>query len=612
MSTPTYATLTRTERQLEQGNSVYLFINHDSITGVQSQDKRKIAAHAQRNSKRTLSRLIRNRKSIVSSTHNLVGWKLKDDIDLFDTPPELSRNSSSSTWSSRTGSPDTDESEHRCSTLGILKLNKTKSDHVDEDDSTCTIYTEDAALIPAVDFLSGSALPMDNSKHTVLIYFSKAWLPSDEKMPKDCHIWGFAPVNKDDRALSSQIISNALQSSDQLHFYALLAVATSRMRWLSMSNSHSPVAPEKFVIWSIRALRRFLDSGNRPDSSVLMDLAFLTLAEFFAGSVRSGIYWQLIKDFVIACGGFRKLSPFVSHTLIATDWKISAAFVKPLVFDFEAYPALLGLDEDKDVNAAIEEAVKCLDPRVMIRVRNSMTLAEVINAINRLHTSKSAEICDYITGYQRKQYRYCAQCLRLRNEQSMDVETPEKVSGADLLDQRTKAIGFRLWLWQIALTFVDPTTLYAKLSHAAAARFANDCAQMLDFLSRANSLLQGTHWMLDPKTLLWKLVLALLVTERSETRANAVAALRKVATELHVTSAADLEEALAVSLPLDRLNGYDLTDIMKTINDKKDPESAGQSTQALQEKKPANPHRLQFSEAEHAALMNLGSKRRPH
>ncbi len=352
--------------------------------------------------------------------------------------------------------------------------------------------------------------------------------------------------------------------------YSLLAITTSRMRWLSLCKVEGPMAPERFVVKSIRALRRFLESGQAPDDRVLMDLAFLTMTEFFTGKIRSGIYTKLIKDFVIACGGFPRLDPFVGYILIATDWKISATFMKAPIFDFLSCPALLGLDladcvDDKSRERALQEVLKSLDPRVMIRVKNSIALQEVVGTIHRLNVPLCEEICRYVTRYQRLQYRWCAQCLRVRDERCADPEIGDQVMAADLLDQRTKTLGFRIWLWHVTMSFSDSETLSTDLVQSASNCFAGDCAEMLRCLASAESLLQDTDWMLDQRTLLWKLALAVTVAPKTDDMIYVTTAIRRVGQGLNIETRETFHKALSDFWPFDRFESFNLDKILQII-----------------------------------------------
>ena len=604
-------------------DSLYLFVNHANPS-IKPLSRRTIASHAQRNSKRLLTRSLPRKRYDARTTSSLVGWRHKP----VDSPftPELSRSSSSSTSTppSHRDTPDSEErqlsprSEDDIQSLSPEETEPLENDHVAttlEVDFYNDHFAEDVRyeLFSSIDSLSGAVIPMDNFKQKVIVYFSNAWLPSDRSLPKNCHIWGFAPVGKRDNNLSVEIVSGALQSSDRLHFLSLMAVTTSRMRWLKLSQSQaSAMAPETFVIKSIRALRMFLDSGLPPNEKVLQSLAFLTLAEFFAGSVRSGVYWKLIRQLVIAAGGFGKISPFVSHILIATDWKVSAAFVKPPIFDFTKSPGLLGIDNIKSSDTGIEDAILyatlTMDPRVRVRVNNSVTLFKVINAIHSMPQEITDRICKYVSHFQAIQYVYCAHCLRTVDSSSSQPSSSDQIANIDLLEQRTKALAFRLWLWNITLGFArDSVSMTVLEQHKA--EFVGDCSEMLANLAHAEQVLRGTDWQLDQKTLVWKLAVAMSVAVKTEEVTLATVLMRRVTSALGIASATELEQYLSGQLPLGRLPNFDAMRIMQQVNPQRKVKDAHEAFPRSSGHAKVHENRIQFSQAEHAALLGLGQKR---
>ena len=561
-------------------DSLYLFVNHANPS-IRPLSRRTIASHAQRNSKRSLTRPLPRKRHDARTANSLFGWRHKPS----DSPvtPELSHCSSSSTStpSSRRETPDSEEIQlspqlkDDSQSSPPVEIQARYIDQVGtatEDDSSDDQLKKDVQcdLFSSIDSLSGAAVPMDNMKQKIIVYFSNSWLPSDHSLPKNCHIWGFAPVGRQDNNLSCEIVSGTLQSSDQLHFLSLMAVVTSRMRWLKLSKGETVAeAPETFVIKSIRALRIFLNSGLPPNEKVLQSLAFLTLAEFFSGSVRSGVYWSLIKQLVFAAGGFGKISPFVSHILIATDWKVSAAFVKTPIFDFVKSPGLLGIDGDTCSDIDIEDTIACaistMDPRVQVRVKNSVTLFRVIDTVHSLPRQTADRVCEYVSQFQAIQYVYCAHCLRSIDSSASSPRSSESIENADLLEQRTKALAFRLWLWNIVLDFAQESLPITKLEQYGA-EFTNDCSDMLKALAYADQSLQGTDWQLDQKTLVWKLVLAISVTLKSEELTFAALLLRRVTSALGIISPTELDQYLSGQLPLGQIKNFDTTRIMQMVN----------------------------------------------
>lgn len=618
MAAPVQRQKAQLNTKKSSNNVAYLFVHHYSSDGIRTLSNREVASHAQKYSSRVRLRPLRQKKSIASAASNLVGWQVKDDTDVV-SPPDftLSSSSSSSHTSSRLATPEDGTPED----TSVLDPEDEEADPESQAPAVLEgeIYTfedrspDDWALLrPAINALVGSVLPIDNSKHKVILYVSNAWLPSNQNMPKNCHIWGFAPVRAEDRALSTNIISTALQTSDQLHLFSLLAVSSSRMRWLSQHKIEGPLAPENFVIKSIRALRGFLDSGQPPNDRILMDLAFLTLTEFFAGSKRSNVYWQMIKTFVVACGGFGKLSPFVSHILIATDWKVAAANVSPPTFDVYSCPGLLGLEVPPDIgrqalHELITDALKTLDPRVMIRIKNVISLNEIVQAICALPSPHPFQICQHVQQYQALVYRYCATCLRPRETRSNNPKSSPQVVSADLLDQRTKSLAFRLWLWQVALAFLDSAALYTA-TQKATQQLSDDCSQTMKCLTYADNLLSVSDWRLDPETTLWKLVLVLAAPVESKDKRGTVLLLRKIATELKISTREDLELALSGQLPLELVQGYDADEIVKLIAEP----SVIEVLEVLEAQNDKNQDRgmehllhFQFSEVEHQVLKNM-------
>ena len=286
--------------------------------------RKEIASHVQKRLKQTKSE--ERKVSIDSATARLVGWQRRGSLSKDAATTNLRRSrrpssstsasppssvpllkSDSSTGSSDYGSSDTDDQYRQ---MVDVRSNGSSPD-------VPTIYLPPDSYNNFM--LSG------NNVRRILDYFNKVWMPSEGSLPSFCHIAGFTPTLQSDVQLSQSLVRASLQNYDDLSLNCLLAAASSRMQFVSGYHVQKGAEPERFALKAIQALRNGFTSGYRAEDRgrYALDLAYLVLTEVYTGAATRSIYWNLIRDYIVACGGFTKIDAFPAFFVCATDLLVS-------------------------------------------------------------------------------------------------------------------------------------------------------------------------------------------------------------------------------------------------------------------------------------------------
>ena len=294
--------------------SAFLFVNKDPSSGSLSNSHASrnksltILSHTQRNSWRAGRR---KRKPIPSATRSLVGWRTKTSA------PE----SVSSTDDSSSPADSLDSHEN---SIGTHRLGS-------------AILSQSTSILPVLDSVSSSTFRFDAEHHSILQYFTTTWMPSETYIPPNCHIGGMSPLYENDAELSTAVVRSSLLSDDKVHLYALLAASSSRMRFVARANLGRPAAFEFYTHEALQALQTYLAHGGAASDRLILDLCYLTLAEIYAQHpTRPRIYWQMMKPFVIACGGFHKvstLSTMMVSSILRRSFTLSQILPLPSKYD---------------------------------------------------------------------------------------------------------------------------------------------------------------------------------------------------------------------------------------------------------------------------------------
>ena len=302
----------------------WFWVDTGLVKPGKSAKRREIASHIQKRLKKAKSQ---DRKgSIDSAAAGLVGWQRRGPVpkDAASTNPRRTRRRSSSTSPSPPASVPLLKSD---SSAGSSDYGSTDT----EDQSQQVIEFRSNGSSPDA---STIYLPPDSYNNfmlsgydvrRILDYFNTVWMPSEGSLPSFCHIAGFTPTLESDVQLSQSLVVSSIQNHDDLSLNCLLAAASSRMQFVSGYHIQKGAEPERFALKAIQALRNGFTSGYRAEDRgrYALDLAYLVLTEIYTGSTTRSIYWDLIRNYIVVCGGFTRMDTFPAFFVCATDLLVS-------------------------------------------------------------------------------------------------------------------------------------------------------------------------------------------------------------------------------------------------------------------------------------------------
>ena len=479
--------------QVAPTSAPFMFVNKDSASKSLSNDRigRKqrltILSHAQRNSWRAGRQ---RRKPIPSATRSLVGWQTKT------RPPESIVSSDEST------SPgDSSESE--------------KS--MDRRTSASSTSSQALFIRPTMDSAGTSSIILDEEQHSILHYYNTVWMPSQHYIPPNCHIGGMSPLYDHDAELSLSVVRSSLLTADEVHIYALLAAASSRMRFIAKATLPRPDAFELYTHKALQALQKYIDNGGEATDRLVLDLCYLTLAEIYAQHpTRPRIYWQMMQPFVLACGGFPQLSILSSVMCMGTDYLMAISAVELPTFDIFAHPALLGIQVSKSMTKeqlkeAIETKMATLETRKRLVCYELICLAETMRFVHQLPEEAITVLRGLVTQSAGAMYRLMTTPLQHRYNHRANADVAHDAILAEGRLKLAKSYACILWVWHSGLAFTD-TSFGPSLVPGSREAMKKHAVALGRNVESAESLVETTDWRIGHDFLgLWAATLQMCV-----------------------------------------------------------------------------------------------------
>ena len=553
-------------------NAEFLFLNVSPNDQGQDESRRRVASYLAKRRIRLVGRPHRTHQKVTSSSaQGLVGWRYRShdaDIDLAKKGGRLSLSSPSTS-----------------STEPVIRFEEIEEEAARSDDNSDQLalvaraysYVAQAWSAPKPAFDSyASSLTLSEQTRRVLHYFNTVWMPSEGHIPTSCHIAGYSPVSPDDLSLSRSLVSESILTTDKVHLNALLAAAVYRMRFFNGFELGKGVEPEAFTVKAIRALREYI--GRPRDAShnnrLVLDIGYLAVTEFYAPSpTRSLVFWGLLTDHIVACGGLHRIDGLPAYFVLAIDLSISEITLTPLGFDFLKNPGLLGLtrpilniNEAFTADCPISQAIKDSNPRLICQMRQHNLFTCILGLIRCLPGDIIPIAASYIDQYRSGMYAIICATADPRDKHT-PVQTSTAAMDADIYFCHARHTAYALWIWEVAVSFAPPCPsgdwlgcLLPMLGDGPSRYISNISQSIYEDLRSADNLFAGTTWKARDTARLWVCALGKTTARSVVLQALFANYLATVCAEMGIVTSQELHAQLRApsQLPLDRMAGFDI------------------------------------------------------
>jgi hypothetical protein len=395
---------------------------------------------------------------------------------------------------------------------------------------------------------------MNARNQRIVQYFATAWIPSSSQVGSN--LCGFTIMGPQDNQLSVDILNGSLPA--KVHISALLAASACRMKHISGLSFERDDVPELHTLKAIQALRKFVQANEPITDRVILDLFFLSLAEFYnKNHVGSKVHYQIMKQFVINLGGFAKLEPFIAWFVLSADYLLAASTVTAPVFDFTREPRLLGIKllttADK-VEMAILRSILHLEPRMQNLIKDNISLAQVVAHLHQLPQFALSRVTQLVEQNGTIVYRLITMPLKVCGNQTPAQLLQARI--ADRLVSRSRHLAFVMWMWYSALGITDDIS---TLDLTQATRLMSSyTAEMRASLDYAGQILPATACTVRNDLLLWLHALGMLISPIEQDVSFHISGFVRTAVAMKICSYDQLESVLSSYLPLEQIPDYSL------------------------------------------------------
>jgi hypothetical protein len=542
--------------------SGFLWVSDDHVKAARTVSRRDIASFVQKRRRRP-------RAIINSSAQSLVGWQRRPSRDSVSNAEEdVQGLNHSSSLPSRISSLSLSGS-------GSIDSRTAKSPDAQDELQLISSQSSDRdanlpSIRPPPDSYTIGTLFNDKVRR-ILYYFNTVWMPSEKAIPAFCHLGGFSPVWHSDAALSEHILRESLHTPDDVHLNSLLAASVARMRFVSGFHVEKGTEPEVFVVKAIQALRHAISAGQPVEnrSRLVLDIAYLTLPELYGSSpTRSSVYWKLMRDSVIACGGFNNMAPHHAFISVAIDLLVSEATLTFPAFDFVKYPGLLGLSRPFDnmeqiftLEYLIWQETSPGESRVRSKAAQTVLFSCVLKLIHCLPAIAFTKTKLYVRKNLARMWAFTTAAAQPHHHNQPPSSSPIALT-ADIFSMRARETAYAIWIWHIAASFCPVRPYLANylsiLPSGVALYVSNACNQTYEYLSSAEDLFGQTDWQLRDDIKFWISAVGVLVSETDELRAQYSASFSQACRNMRIHSREELTTMFKKpsQLPLDRIARY--------------------------------------------------------
>jgi len=397
--------------------------------------------------------------------------------------------------------------------------------------------------------------PITAREKSILQYFASVWMPSDTR--KTGHqLTGFSPVGSEDGHLCNSIISGAMQSKDKTALNSLLAVVAQRIRLLNHAPLDPVNSPEYFSLRAVRSLRETFSSTQLPAARVVLDISYLILAELYRPPpARSTLYRSMNRDLIIAFGGLPNIDPFIGQAALAYEYFTAQSELSIPILNPLRDCRLLGISDDVLEGETVPLAAKVtskLSFRVRILVEELNYLAQLAEALQQFPLSVVHNIWSFARHSTVQHHQLNAAALQQRgkavNLESVTMQST--VMSADGLWMHLRQQAHRVWLWHSTLSFHNPGGWSPDMKPIVSPDFIErDASKFPEILTRIDSMLVETGWMMRKDVEMWIACLGYLVATTHNVLTSCARWMLKIADDLSIDSENVFRKALVIHLP---------------------------------------------------------------
>lgn len=330
----------------------------------------------------------------------------------------------------------------------------------------------------------------DTSCKPLVQYVTTIWMPSKDFVPLGCHLAGYSPICMHDDLLGNRLVTRAIQVGG-FPFYALLAVASSRIKIASPWNQDLTTVPEHFMMKAIRSLRHDIAAKVAPSGDdLVLGLAFISLAAVFSGQHHDTVsmYGAMMRRMIDSMGGLAALSDFTAFFVTITDFLAASVVVTTTSLTFT--------DDQGSQIASAEPSSLAGNNRFEGAVKAHNTIAEILSALDLLPAEVLCMIRTYVRDNSRQYYKTATSALQLcwiGRRPATEWHNNPRLAQADLLLAQTRYLAVGLWLRSIAIGFAGKA-LAKDCELFSRDRLKEDACRMLSALKEVKSLLVVTDW----------------------------------------------------------------------------------------------------------------------
>lgn len=378
----------------------------------------------------------------------------------------------------------------------------------------------------SIDSLCSPAAVLDADQKTVIRYISGVWLPTNHGLQPNRFFGSFSLVWPGDDQYANTFLSSALQTSDARSLYALLAAGARKMRLSQEVMPLKNTASDVLALKAVKALRKSISGRGPPNDQLILDLAFLVLAELYARSPQRiagiNVYWQMVRDYVISIGGISKMRSIVICFVMSINALCSLTGITLPQLDVRRYPELLGLDSMDNTcaithskHAVIDEkitsALAQLDLRSQVINEGVSIITQLVDSIQNLPVPALDLLRAYLQQYLPMAVSSISSPLCLLVPPSISSSSDATLyTTADVAHFFARIYGNVMWWWHAALHFL-PEDVRSTIEPPFVVNLA--ASQAWSFLDQVQDILKDEAWFVPSDLIVWVSAVGCLVVK---------------------------------------------------------------------------------------------------
>lgn len=401
------------------------------------------------------------------------------------------------------------------------------------------------------DPFNSTVVPLDAMTYQILHYYITDWIPVSKNQATLAV--DSTPLTKLDHNWAIHLIRLSMLQGPQFRAYCLLASTACRMKYFSHIQIRKLAHPEALTLKSVQALRAYLAAGGEIRHHLIIDLYYLSFAEFYAGNITAcRTHWHAVKQVVDQLGGFANLVPQLAWFILAGDYLFAAATLSLLVFNPIMDPSLQLSPPEDDIETPVADTLGKVKARFQVLIRDNISIAEVIAVIRLCPESDVV----YMRGYLKKSYGAFGNCVMVPAlHHEADVRTrqqDERAALADIYFNQARRRAFGIWLWYTFCGLAQHG-IPVEASLIGMRTMARHTEELYKLMKLAEDVLVTTAWTIRPDLALWMHALGFIATSNPDGEAFFRGSLTRLAVRARLNNYQEFTERLSNDLPFDRL-----------------------------------------------------------